>query len=135
MFRRLHIYTVHTKADASSLADSVRFVREGFSVWAFVFTMLWAIYHRAWGFALLIVAANVVLFAAAEYSGLNEPSIAVLQLLFQFWVGFEAHDALRRALRRKGYITSALTSGESEVRAQQRYFDRNAHQPFFAALT
>lgn len=134
-FSRLKIYTVHTNPDATSLEDGVRFVPESFSLWAFVFTLFWALYHRLWGFALVILSINAVLFVAAEEALLNETAVAILQVALQLWVGYQAHDALRGGLRSRGYAMTALTSGENQIRAEQRYFDRHAGHPFFAALS
>lgn len=135
LFSRLKIYTVHTNPDAKRLEDGVRFVPENFSIWAFIFTLFWALYHRLWGFALVIAVLNLGLYIAVEEGYLNEKALACLQVILQLWVGYQAHDALRGGLRRRGFALTALTSGETQMRAEQRYFDRHAGHPLFAVLS
>jgi hypothetical protein len=43
-------------------------------------------------------------------------------------VGFQGTDWQRARLKRRGYVTADITTGDSQLRAEQRYFDR-----YFAA--
>ena len=45
---RAKIFTAYTKPDAPDPSDRVELVREGFAFWAFVWTVLWLVYHRLW---------------------------------------------------------------------------------------
>ncbi len=134
LFSRLHIYTVHLNPKKSDALHDIRFVAEGFNLWAFVFTALWALYQRCWGFAVAIALANVALIYMAEQLAMAEQTLLVLQLLLQMLIGYEANDALRRRLSRAGFITTALVSGENTIRAEQRYFDQHHTQFSPAAL-
>lgn len=126
MFSSLRIYTVHIKPEAKgSGVDKLRFVPEGFSWMAFLFSTLWLLYHRLWLAAGVLVAVNIATALLVERMGLDETSMGVLQFGVQLWIGYHAHDLLRSKLRRSGYITLALVSGENEMRAEQRFFDRH----------
>lgn len=127
LFSRLHIYTVHVKPGKNaSQAEQIRFVAEGFNWMAFLFSTLWALYHRLWLMAGFIIAANILLALGVERAGLDMLSLSVLQLGLQVWVGFHGNDFLRARLKRDGYITYAIVSGENKMRAEQRFFDRHA---------
>lgn len=96
-------------------------------MYAFIFTVFWAIYHRMWRFALLLLLLNAGV-AGALYAAdvLFPPTTNICQIGLQLWVGFVANDFMRTHLQRQGFITYALVSGENELRAEQRFFDQNA---------
>lgn len=129
MFNRLKIYTVHLKPNASDDIERLRFVSEGFNWYAFVFTLLWALYHQMWRFLGLLMLINVA-FALLlwQFGGVSAETSGICQFGLQIWCGLLANDFLRAHLRRKGYITYALVSGENEMRAEQRFFDHNVAQ-------
>ena len=64
------VYTVHAPAGANPVVDGrtdrFAFVRDGFSIWAFLFGLLWLLYHRLWlaalGYLMLFVAAFAALW-------------------------------------------------------------------------
>lgn len=123
MFRSLKLYTVHSHKTSAPMTSPV-FVREGFNFFAFLFTFIWALYQRCFYFAALIVGANLVLMLALNYEVLNEAQMAISQFLVQLVVGFTANDMLRARFEKTGFIFQDITSGESLMNAQQRYFDR-----------
>ena len=122
----LNIYSVHIRPSDIGHPDRIRFVREGFSFYGFAFGALWALYHGLWRVMFGLFAANVALGVIAEMFALDAFSLMILQLGLQCWFGFAAHDCLRRQLERKGYVMTALVSGENRMRAEQRFFDRHA---------
>lgn len=118
------IYTVHQKSDAKEPSDRIVLVREGFAVWAFVFNVLWLLYHRCWLMAVLYVVLLVTIDRAAHAFGLSQATEFVLQFGLQFWLGGAAYDCYRASLARKGYREIAVVCGESALLAERRYFDR-----------
>lgn len=129
MFNRLRIYTVHLKPDEAVTIDRLRFVPESFQFYAFIFTIFWAIYHRMWRFTGVILVLNAIIAGFAFSIGGLESQIVttILQMGVQLWCGFSANDFMRAHLKRQGFITYALVSGENVMRAEQRFFDHN-HQ-------
>ena len=129
MLNRLKIYTVHLKAGESATSiEQLKFVSEGFNFYAFIFTIFWALYNQLWRFFALLLGLNAALaFAVYQFNLLGDVTVNILQFGLQLWVGFAANDFMRAHLKRKGYITYALVSGENEIRAEQRFFDNNHH--------
>jgi hypothetical protein len=121
MFGRMKIYTVHIKPGTNDALEKPVFVREGFNVWAFLFTFVHALYHRLWLHALAIMTLTVLI---AESHMLSHSSIMVLQLALQLIVGFSANDWKRAALSRRGYIMTDIAASDNLLRAEQRYFER-----------
>jgi hypothetical protein len=129
MLNRLKIYTVHLKPDESDEIERLRFVSEGFNLYAFIFHIFWALYHRMWRFAGILIGINAVLVALLwSFGEFGPPTQNICQIGIQLWVGFVANDFLRAKLKRDGFITYALVSGENELRAEQRFFDQNVGQ-------
>lgn len=124
MFHGMKLYTVHTKPGSDYTLDKPVFLREGFNWMAFLLTFLWAGYHRLWRFALAIFLANVAIALSVRYGVLTQFSGGIVQFAVQILVGFQANDALRARMQKKGYIFQDITSGESLLTAEQRYFDR-----------
>src|SRR5687767_9386244 len=124
MFHRLHVYTVHTKPGSASEAEDVQLVREGFSWGALLFTLLWALYHRLWLSAAAIFGALGVLYAVEESGLFSALGMALLQLAMQVVIGFHGNDWRRSGLKKRGYLTTDIVTGENQLRAQRRFFER-----------
>jgi hypothetical protein len=118
--RALDIYTVHVKPGDSPL--HAVYVPEGFSFWAFIFQPLWALYHRLWLVALLMLGASVLLDVMTSAMGLSFMAATVLQLLLAFVIGAEARDLWRWTLRRRGYEMRAALAAADKDEAELRFF-------------
>lgn len=129
MFNRLRIYTVHLKPGDTTSIDQLRFVSEGFNFYAFVFNLfgisLWGLYNGMWRFTFLVALIYGVIYALLFQEMISIITFYVLQFGVRLWMGLVANDFLRAHLKRQGYITYALVSGENEIRAEQRFFDTN----------
>lgn len=115
-------YTVHHKEGAE---DSTLFIREGFSVWAFLLGFIWLFYHRAWAPALLTFAVALLLRFLEVNGYASELTLSVISLGMQYWIGCDARDWQREALERRGWRFSDIVVEESEERAEMRYFERH----------
>ncbi len=120
-------YTVHEPNEASGTlakrADAIVFIKDGFAWGAFLFPVLWLLYHRMWlvlaGFITFIAVLRGLLWVA----GLNEEvlglALAGLSILF----AFQANDLRRWALARKGYWLVGPVSGANRAACEARFFD------------
>ncbi|MFO0388577.1 MAG: DUF2628 domain-containing protein [Alphaproteobacteria bacterium] len=119
------IYTVHVNPDLPQAYEKPVFVREGFNLYALIFMFMWALYHRLWLHAVALIAIQSGLMYLDKENVLSPMTIGPLYLAFQILIGFHANDWLRAKLQRKGYITADITTGESLLRAEQRFFERH----------
>jgi hypothetical protein len=128
------IYTVHVRrARSGATADrDLVLVKEGFSWPAFFFTLLWALWHRLWLFAVLIAASGVALGLAVEYFQLGPVLETALGLAWSVLIGFEANDLRRRALAWRGFALTDVVMGRSLAAAEHRFFTK--HHPFAATI-
>ncbi len=123
MFTREAIYTVHVNPQIAEPEDRVLLVREGFSLWAFVFTILWTLSQRLWIASAAYAALIILVVKGGELAGLSEMTRGMLQLGLQVWLGFTAHDLQRMALARRGYGETSVVCAPSALLAEQRYYD------------
>lgn len=124
MLNRFKLYSVHINPSAPRPYETAEFVPEGFSFWAFVFGVMWALYHRLWVLAFILLCLNIALSGMAETMGFSMLSISVLQLGLQLMVGFQANDARRIALTKRGYIVADMVAAHTLLHAEQRFYDR-----------
>lgn len=121
------VYTVHEPplgaADALANPERFAFVRDGFSVWAFLVSALWMLWHRMW----LVLAIYVVVAAGLEIAmrrlGVSVGMAALVGLFISLLIGIEAGTLRCFMLARKGWKNIALVSGNGVEDAERRFFD------------
>jgi hypothetical protein len=133
---RVHIYTVHVNPALHESYESAKFVEEGFSWKAFIFGMFWLLYQRLWWQSGFVILLNIILWHLVESKAFTHIGYSILSLGIHLVIGFHATDWLRERLKRKGYITADIVSGNSLLGAELRFFDRyfSSHpaEPFVA---
>lgn len=126
----MKIYTVHIntkKAVQPVTIDDVVILKEGFCLWAFLFHFFWLAYKRVWIPAAAVFLA-FMLFGGLEQTGkISIEQGMVLQLGLVAYVGFSAHDWLRKALEGRGYTFAGVVTARDDIDAYQRFFDRYIH--------
>lgn len=120
----LKIYTVHVRAGSQHALEKPLFLREGFNYWAFALTGFWALYHRLWLPLLGIIICNILMVELGNQHIVSSFTLGVLQLAVNLLVGFMANDWRRAKLSRQGYLFADITTGDSLLRAERRYFER-----------
>jgi hypothetical protein len=118
------IYTVHEKG---GLEGEVEFVREGFSVWAFLFTFLWLWLHRAWLAGALVLGAFLLLGLGQGALGVPAYLNVAIQFAISAGVGIFGNDFYRGALARRGFIEMGVAAGESAEEAEMRWFGKRVN--------
>ena len=118
-------FTVHVPSgieDSVERAERTIFVREGFSLPAFVFGPLFLAYRRLWRAALAWLVAAIALWGLAHVLALPVAFTLLLFLVLAVLVGLEANEAQRQALGRRGYIGSALVTGSTRSTVERTFF-------------
>jgi hypothetical protein len=129
----MSIYTVYepTLRAHESTPDPERFVfvRDGFSIWAFLLAPLWMLRHRLWlaflGYVIVVVALSLGLRAIGASTTLANVVTALVSLL----VGFEAPTLRRFALARRGWRNVGIVIGDDLETAERRFFDAWVNKP------
>ena len=115
----MRAYTVHLPSEHG--ADPL-LIKEGFSLWAFLFPLLWAIYHRLWVESAVLILIGAVLFVAQARWGISPNIATALGLAVQIIFAFEARDFLRANLTRRGWWQPAIIFGRNTDAATQRWY-------------
>lgn len=117
----MQIYTVHLKR-SDPRTDFV-LVKEGFSWPGFLLSALWALWHRLWWAALLLLLAGLLVSLLSSVLALEPFGGAALSLGFAAAVGFVANDLRRWTLERQGFTVEAVVCGQSIEEAERRFLD------------
>ena len=111
------VYTVHEPPPKQyeTAADPARFafVRDGFSLWAFLFGPLWMLRHRMWlvllGYAVVMAAVNLALRAL----DVSPAAGFVVGLMAGLLLGIEASTLRRFTLGRRKWINVGTVVGDT----------------------
>jgi hypothetical protein len=123
------VYTVHVPGAAGRSVEEAVFVREGFAWGAFLFSALWALAHRMWFAALIMLAVVVGAAYVSEYVDLDDRLQVALVILLAVYFGLEANDWYRAALARRGFHEVGVVVASSLTEAEHRWFARHFAHP------
>lgn len=131
---RLKLYTVHQRTWSDAPDRDAVFVREGFSWGAFFFSFAWALWHRMWFAAVAMLALVLAVAALGEVLEVDDGLLEALALAIGVWIGFEANDWRRAALKRRGYAEAGVVAAPAPELAEHRFFERHARARSSGAL-
>ncbi|HEU5047913.1 MAG TPA: DUF2628 domain-containing protein [Rickettsiales bacterium] len=120
---RLRVYTVHIDPSLPHPYEEASFIEEGFNWKAFIFASIWALYHRMWLLGGIIIGVDC-LIGLLSMDGLSSTGVICMQLAWRLVIGYAGNDWIRKKLKRKGYVMADIVTGDSQLRAEQRFFDR-----------
>ena len=102
----MRVFTVHIRRHGLDPEKDVRLVKEGFSWPAFLFTFLWALWHRMWWTALGLFVVVTGVGLAVEYLLADSAAGAAVLLALYAGVGYLGNDLLRRHLDARGFVSA-----------------------------
>ena len=121
------IYTVHEPPlpAGGAVPDPQRFVfvRDRFSLWAFLLTPLWMLWHRLWLVLAIYLVVAAGLHWTLDYVGASATTMFLIALLISLLVGLEAATLRRFTLGRRGWVNVGIVNGVDLQDAEQRFFD------------
>ncbi|MBY6242201.1 DUF2628 domain-containing protein [Methylosinus sp. Sm6] len=118
------VYTVHIpqgRWGERPAPDKIVFLRDGFSLAAFLLGPIWLLWRRAW---LPAVSWTVLLgvIGALAATGLSAEAVSVLEIALAALLGFEGSRVVAWSLARRGYTESAVVVGDSLDEAEAAFF-------------
>lgn len=102
-------------------AERVAFVRDSFSILAFLFAPLMLLRHRLW-LAFFVYVAVTLLFALLQAAGVPDAVESAVVLGLHLFVGLELPSLRVRKLRRRGYEEAGVVVAGSLDEAERRFF-------------
>lgn len=115
----MNTYSIFVKQNKKSKSlDDVILVKEGFNLFAMIFSVLWFLYNKLYLFALLsFMFINFsILFFSYSIS-------TIFIFLFCLLIGFEANNLLLYRFQREKYFFVGYSTGKNKDEAQLRFLD------------
>ena len=125
----MRFYTIHAPrrpwATTETSIEEARAVKDGFSWPAFVFSFIWALWHRLWLVAALIFVAEFAVGLLVGLIGFGGAVNAAVSLGMALTVGWLANDLRRDHLERGGLTDLGVVIAANGEDAIERYFTEN----------
>lgn len=120
-FGVMKLYNTLIKKDAKGKIEDIVLLKEGFSLFAFLFNIFWFLRYKMWKESLVLMVANIVLANVEKYSGdFNSTSLEVVLLLV---VAFNANYWLFEHLKNKNYEFVGMVFGKDLEEAKLRFIE------------
>jgi hypothetical protein len=114
---------------ATEHTDRFIFMREKFSLGAFLFGPLWIIRRRLWlALVIYLVVLGLIGYGLQHFDIALSASLVVL-VLIHFLVGLEATSLRRRTLVRRGWRDRGVVIADDLEAAERRFFDAKPFRP------
>lgn len=97
------------------------FIRDGLSVPALLFPLIYLLVHRLWIPALAFLAAQILASMALQLAGAPDGAFALLAIL-NLWPGLEAGDMRVQALLKRGHVVAAIVPAPDLETAEASFF-------------
>ena len=97
------------------------FVRDGFSIIALAFPLVWLLWHRLWIETAFYVAAAVTLYSVGLLSGMALAA-PFLSFLLALYVALEGSAIRLAALHRRGWREVGIVDAQNRDDAELRWF-------------
>ncbi len=124
MFARMRLYAAYVDPSSLERDRAVSMVKQGMSWPAFFFTVLWALWHRMWWTAAILLLAVVGLDLAFGALGADEIASGVVGLGLAVYIGSSANDWRGRALEHRGMRLTAIVAAPDSEQAAHRWLER-----------
>lgn len=115
-------YSVHQPPWAPAFPDAVRFIKEGFSWPAFLFTGLWLLGKRLWVEFAIFVALVVAMEMAFHAIGVGQAMGGLGSFIIGLALGYAGNDLVRAKLVRMGYVEVGEVAARDLESAELKYF-------------
>ncbi|WP_341756232.1 MULTISPECIES: DUF2628 domain-containing protein [unclassified Candidatus Tisiphia] len=110
----MNIYSIYVNPQKKD--NDFIIIKQGFSLFAALFNMFWALYHRMW-IALIITLIISIAMSNLGFAHFTFASRIAIMLIF----GFFAADMREYDLQRKKYQLTEIILAKSEIEAELKF--------------
>lgn len=114
----MNIYSIYVNPDKKD--NNFILVKQGFTLFAAVFNIFWALYHRMWLVLAVALVVNIIAFSL-DSSGVSNLFQIIIMLIF----GFFGAEMREHDLERKQYELEDIILANSEVEAEVKFLERS----------
>ncbi|MEQ8505444.1 MAG: DUF2628 domain-containing protein [Rhodospirillales bacterium] len=119
----MRVFTVHLRRHGLDPEQDVRLIKEGFSWPAFLFTFLWALWHRMWWLALGLFVITTAAGMGVEFLLPDPVAGGAVLLALYVAIGMLGNDLMRRHLAASGFADQGPVCAKDRDEALYRYLD------------
>jgi hypothetical protein len=112
---------------ARSAADRLEgavFLKDGFILFAFIFTGLWLLSRRLWLAFAVFLAVWVAIAFGGRAIGIHPLGLLLAQGLIGLYLGLEGHGMIERKLIKKGWTFAGVVEGRDLDMVERRFFEQ-----------
>jgi hypothetical protein len=126
-------YTVHAppprEGETTGAPERFRYLRDGFSFWAFLLPPLWLLVRRLWLALLIYVVCYGLLEAGLVFLRVSGTVQLLVAILVGVLIGLEASSIERWTLARRRWKTLGFVVAADEEMAEHRFLAEWAKRP------
>jgi len=116
------VYMVMTPAGGAAASEKVVFLRDGFSIGAFVFGPFWLFWNRAYAAAGMWLALVTLVAVGGASLGVPSAAAALINLALSLALGFEGVRLVTWTLERRGFRESGVVACDNAQEAEEVFF-------------
>ncbi len=117
----MKFFTVYENPDVLSINDFV-FVKNGFSIFALIFPILYSIWNGLWKASLIFFLYYLILFYLFYRFDFLGPIIFILFFMGHMVFSFEAKEFKQNKLINKGWRKAGFVSGNNITDAEIKFY-------------
>lgn len=110
-------------SDRLDRAESLVFVKEGFTWTAMAFAPVWMLFNRLWLAFLAYLAALILIRTGAWAFNIGPATMNLAIIALHVLIGFEADSIKRLTLEWQGWNWAGTVAGRSASECERRFFD------------
>jgi Protein of unknown function (DUF2628) len=122
---KMDIYAVYLNPKSKNIYQDALFVAEHFSIFAFIFTWIWALTNRLWYVAIAIFFVQFSIGFSINQFGISPINYILIDTSFRFLIGLCASDLQRINLELKGHKLNDVIVARNLLEAAHRYYGRH----------
>ena len=120
----MKVYTAQTAPWSVENDEDLDLIKEGFSWVAFFLGPIWALWHRLWIIALIVLTGYFLINLGGNFLDLGSKTILIAQFTFSFCLGLWGNDCRRWNLMRQGYVLRTVVTGSKFEDIERAYFNK-----------
>lgn len=119
----MRIFTVHLRRHGLDPDRDFLLIREGFSWPAFLFGGFWALWHRLWLAAAVLLLLRAGFASVLVHMGANLAAQLAVDLAFAVAAGMIGNDLRRERAARDDFVDVGVVAAEDVDAAERRFLD------------
>ena len=127
----MKLYSALIKKNKEGKIQDVTLLKEGFSLWAFLFSIFWFLYHKMWKESGALFVVSIALSVFEESKMIDGSGKLMIEVMLGLVIACNANYWLLGALQKKGYEFKGLVFGSDLINAKMRFIQNLEGEEIF----